>query len=56
MEDYEDNFEDVPEIPEPTDADLERIDLTGEDVDWEWVDDGIHFDDEPYELYSTIII
>jgi hypothetical protein len=45
-------FNDFPEVdlPEPSTVDLDKIEYTGEDVDWEWNEDQITFDDEPYEL------
>ncbi len=44
-------FNDFPEvdIPEPSTVDLDKIEYTGEDVDWEWDEDQIIFDDEQYD-------
>jgi len=45
-------FNDFPEvdIPEPSTVDLDKIEYTGEDVDWEWDEDQIVFDDEQYDI------
>jgi hypothetical protein len=45
-------FNDFPEvdIPEPSTVDLDKIEYTGEDVDWEWNEDQIVFDDEQYDI------
>ena len=48
IEDLFDDYDDL--MNEPSDTDLDAIELTGDDNDWEWRDDAIHFDDEPFEM------
>jgi len=51
-QDYEMGEVDFPEeeIQEPTDADLDGIKVKTLDDVWTWIDDAIHFDDEPFEI------
>tara|TARA_Y100000401_G_C8166401_1_gene146931 strand:+ start:167 stop:391 length:225 start_codon:yes stop_codon:yes gene_type:complete len=48
IEDLFDDYEDL--MSEPSDTDLDAIEMTGVDDDWVWQDDAIHFDDEPFEM------
>lgn len=38
------------EVQEPTDADLDEIQMKTLDDEWSWMDDAIHFEDDEYEL------
>jgi|TARA_R110000851_G_scaffold236991_7_gene389806 hypothetical protein len=48
IEDLFDDYDDL--MNEPSDGELDAIELTGDDTDWEWREDAIVFDDDPFEM------